>query len=213
LKTRKKRCFLYLLLPTFITYMIHQPANKVSVSATVSLELINHSHAIQLLQLVNLNRQYLREWLPWVDAMQTVDDFNSYISRCETQHTEGSDYGYVIKLNEEVVGRIGVHHVNWQNRHGAIGYWLGAAFAGKGIITQSCQAILNYSFSVLKLNRVEIKCGTGNTKSAAIPERLCFKKEGVLRQAEWVNERFIDLYLYSMLKEEWNTAQTKRANE
>lgn len=38
----------------------------------------------------------------------------------------------------------------------------------------------------------------------AIPEKLNFKREELLRQAELLNEDFIDLYLYSMLKEEWN---------
>ena len=53
------------------------------------------------------------------------------------------------------------------------------------------------------LNRIEIKCAVGNNKSRAIPQKLQFKQEGILRQAELLNGKFIDLYLYAMLKEEW----------
>ncbi|MEO6949604.1 MAG: GNAT family protein, partial [Ginsengibacter sp.] len=58
-------------------------------------------------------------------------------------------------------------------------------------------------FQKIGLNRIEIKAAVRNLKSQAIPIKLNFKKEGVLRQAEFVNNEFIDLFLYSILKEEW----------
>lgn len=162
-----------------------------------------HEHANAILDLVNNNRQHLRVWLPWVDAMQTVDDFHAYITRCKTQAEEGTDYGYEIFLGDAMVGRIGIHYIHHHNRFGAIGYWLGEEHSGKGIITKACAALIRHCFSSLQLNRVEIKCAVDNTKSAAIPGRLGFTKEGILRQAELVNGRFHDLYLFSLLKSEW----------
>ena len=53
------------------------------------------------------------------------------------------------------------------------------------------------------LNRIELKTAVKNLKSQAIPNKLNFKKEGILRQAEFVNNEFVDLYIYSMLKEDW----------
>ena len=175
----------------------------INVSKKITLELIEDIHAEPLLALLNANRQHLAIWLPWVGSMQTVEDFRRYISYCKKQHGEGTDYGYVITFNDVVAGRIGLHYVHQQNKTAAIGYWLGEAFQGNGIITQSCIALINYGFTSLGLHRIEIKCGTGNYKSAAIAERLQFTKEGTLRQAEWVNGKPIDLSLYSMLKEEW----------
>ncbi|MGZ4059871.1 MAG: GNAT family N-acetyltransferase, partial [Bacteroidia bacterium] len=70
-------------------------------------------------------------------------------------------------------------------------------------ITRSCKAIINKAFQILHLNRIEIKCGTENYKSQGIPERLNFKKEGIIRQGEILNNKFIDLYLYSMLRSDW----------
>ena len=178
--------------------------SPIKIENDLILELIDYSHAEDLLELVNANRAYLREWLPWVDIMQTVDNFNTYIDRCKNQLCDGTDYGYVILMKDKMVGRIGVHYIDQQNKLGAIGYWLGEEYQGKGIVTKACKALLRRCFTVIGLNRIEIKCGVGNHKSAAIPERLGFTKEGVLRQAEWVNDKFIDLNLYSLLKKEWN---------
>jgi len=53
------------------------------------------------------------------------------------------------------------------------------------------------------MHRVEIRCGTGNHRSCAVPERLGFTREGVLREAQWVSGRWVDLVVWGMLEQEW----------
>ncbi|HSK70354.1 MAG TPA: GNAT family protein, partial [Pyrinomonadaceae bacterium] len=65
------------------------------------------------------------------------------------------------------------------------------------------RALIDHAFNELKLNRVEIRCGFENTKSRRIPEKLGFKEEGVIKQAEWLHDRFIDLVIYATLANEW----------
>jgi ribosomal-protein-serine acetyltransferase len=175
----------------------------IKVDDNILLELLDNSHALPVLNLIEANRNYLKEWLPWVDNMQTIGDFKNYIDKCKVQHVEGSDLGYVIILKKNIVGRIGLHNIDHQNKIASIGYWLDEKFTGKGIISKSCKAVINYAYHTLNINRIEIKCGTGNNKSRAIAEKLGFKKEGILREAELVNNTFIDLYIFSMLKNEW----------
>ena len=50
---------------------------------------------------------------------------------------------------------------------------------------------------------MEILCATGNTRSRAIPERLGFTQEGIIRQAERFNDHYNDLVVYGMLASEW----------
>jgi len=55
----------------------------------------------------------------------------------------------------------------------------------------------------MNFNRIQIKCGIGNTLSAAIPKRLGFVYEGTERQGERHSQEFLDLEIFSLLKEEW----------
>jgi len=178
-------------------------ANTLKVNDKFTLELIDNHHAEQLYQLVKANRQHLREWLPWVDHMRTVEDFKRYIGNSKQRYAGQVEIGYVIMAGSQMVGRIGLYNIDLPNRHASIGYWIATEFMGQGIITGACKAVIDYSFNRLGLNRVEIRAGTENYKSQAIPQRLGFKKEGTIRQGEFVNNRFIDLFVFSMLKEEW----------
>lgn len=176
---------------------------KIQVDETTSLEFLQEIHAASLLSLVNANRAYLREWLPWVDSMQTVDNFKQYIINSNKQAADKTDFGYAIIIDKNIVGRIGMHHINRQNNIGEIGYWLANGLQGRGIVTKCCKALIDHGFTALHLNRIELKCAVDNDKSKGIAEKLQFTQEGILRQAEWLNGKFIDLYLYALLKEDW----------
>lgn len=179
---------------------------KIPVDDNTSLELLEEIHAESLFNLVNANRDHLRTWLPWVDQMRSVTNFRQHIVETKKRAADRSDYGLAIIINKNIAGRIGLHHINQQNKIAEIGYWLAGGLQGKGIITSCCTALINYAFTSMDMNRIEIKCGVGNERSRAIPEKLHFKQEGILRQAEWLNGKFIDLYLYAMLKEDWENS-------
>jgi len=63
--------------------------------------------------------------------------------------------------------------------------------------------LIDYAFNELNLNRVEMHCGAENTKSRKIPGKLGFTEEGVIRQAVWLHDRFVDFVIYGMLADEW----------
>lgn len=175
----------------------------IKINDEILLESLDVNHAREMFDLIDSNRDHLREWLPWVDPMRSIEKLQNHIAYCKQNETAGTDYPFAIKFNGKIAGRIGIHYIHHHNKIASLGYWLGDGYQGKGIMIKSCIALINYCFNELGMNRVEIKCATGNTKSAAIAEKLNFKKEGILRQAEFVNDRFLDLYLYAMLKDEW----------
>ena len=72
-------------------------------------------------------------------------------------------------------------------------------------MTMAVQAVLDYSFSTLNLNRMVIRAAVKNQPSRAIPERLGFQHEGIAREAECLYDHFVDLAVYSILKEDWNS--------
>jgi ribosomal-protein-serine acetyltransferase len=91
------------------------------------------------------------------------------------------------------------------NRVGEIGYWLAAAAQGRGTMTECCRLLVRYAFLTLDLNRVEIAAATGNQRSRAVPERLGFKFEGVLREREELYGTFVDHAVYSQLRSEFDS--------
>lgn len=175
----------------------------ITIDSKIKLELTANKHAESLLQTINANRNHLSEFLGWTSNMRSEEDAVKYLKNCEILYQEGKEISFVIISGEELVGRIGIHHIDHQNKVGAIGYWLSKTLEGKGIITKCCAKLLDYGFRKLNLNRIEIKAAAENFKSQAIPQRLNFVREGVLRQAEIVNHTFYDLVLYSMLRSEW----------
>ena len=156
-------------------------------------------HANNLLMLIDENRTRLRAWLPWLDRTRTVDDIKMFIKRTK----KDNEIHHVIFKNKELVGIIGLHHINHDHRKAVIGYWLSKNAEGQGTMTRAVRLVLQYAFNKLKLHRVVIDCAVGNTKSCAIPERLGFKKEGEMRDAEWLYDYFVNLKRYSMLENEF----------
>jgi ribosomal-protein-serine acetyltransferase len=80
---------------------------------------------------------------------------------------------------------------------------LGEEYQGHGIVTKACRTLVDYAFYEYKLNRIQIRCATGNKKSCAIIERLGFNREGTNRQAEFLYDHYVDLNVYSMTADEW----------
>jgi ribosomal-protein-serine acetyltransferase len=75
---------------------------------------------------------------------------------------------------------------------------------GKGLVTKVCRAMVTYAFDHDHLNKGEMLCATGNTRSRAIPERLGFTQEGIIRQAERFLDHSNDLVVYGMPASEWS---------
>jgi ribosomal-protein-serine acetyltransferase len=52
------------------------------------------------------------------------------------------------------------------------------------------------------LNRIELRVDTCNHASIAVAERLGFRREGELIQAELIDQVFVDHYIYGLLRQE-----------
>jgi ribosomal-protein-serine acetyltransferase len=174
-----------------------------AVSHDIVLILSHEKYANQLFQVIDENREHLAKFLPWVPFMKSEIETAQYLQQCQQLNSQNKEYSFLIFFKTELVGRIGIHYIDNQNKIGSIGYWLAKNAMGKGIITKASKKMLEFGFNELNLNRIEINAAVNNTKSQAIPQKLNFTHEGILRQAELVNGEFLDLNLYAMLKKDW----------
>lgn len=158
--------------------------------------------AAALYQIIDSQRPYLREWLPFVD-LSTSQAVTELYLQSVTAPGNSKDLLFVMIFKEEIGGLIGFKEIDFYNKKLEVGYWLSEPMQGKGIVIRSCDRLIKYAFEEMGMNRIQIKVGVGNNKSSKIPKKLHFKPEGTQREAENLNGRFHDLEVYSLLKREW----------
>jgi ribosomal-protein-serine acetyltransferase len=151
---------------------------------------------------IDQNRSYLRKWLPFVDMTLSENDTRSFVKSI-VDDVERRQEIFTIWYKNGFCGLVGLKDIDYLNRKIEIGYWLIEKMTGKGIITQSVEKLISFIFETLEMNRIQIKCGVGNSKSSFIPKRLGFTFEGIERQGERHRSDYINLEVYSLLKKEW----------
>ena len=172
------------------------------LNSEIELEKLNVNHSQELYDLTKANRNYLSEWLPWLDQIKTSRDTKTFIESTVKVASSGGAPNYAVLYKGAICGVVGFHEINKQHRIGSIGYCLGEVFTGKGVMTAAVAKLLTVGFVQFDLNKIEIRCAEGNLRSRAIPERLGFTYEATLRQCEWLYSEYVNHAIYSMLKSE-----------
>jgi ribosomal-protein-serine acetyltransferase len=157
--------------------------------------------APELHALVEANRDYLAQWVPWA-ATQQLPETEKFIAETEEQIVRNDGFQVCIAPGGPIIGMVGFHSVSWGNRNTSIGYWLAEKAQGRGIMTTAVSALVDHAFEEWELHRIEIHCAPANHRSRAIPERLGFREEATLRETELVGGRDLDSVVYGLLKGE-----------
>lgn len=86
-----------------------------------------------------------------------------------------------------------------------MGYDLAKEYWGQGIMTEAMEAVIDFGFEKMKLNRIEVFIMPRNKRSIKLVRNLGFRREGLLRQ-RYFDEfgQFTDDILFSMLKSDWD---------
>ncbi|MHB1685943.1 MAG: GNAT family N-acetyltransferase [Ignavibacteriaceae bacterium] len=190
-------CFIY---KYFFRYMLFM----IIVDSEITLMDLEMSSSDALYRLIDTNRAYLDKWLSWVEGTRSVMDTINYIFAMSEHDMYSSRYVMEIWHNNLLAGLIDVHNGDRLNKKAEMGYWLGEKFQGKGVMTRSCRAIINYAFYDAGLNRITVKCAEGNEKSQAIPKRLNFTFEGIEKEGQFLYDKYVNLLVFSTLKKDWS---------
>jgi ribosomal-protein-serine acetyltransferase len=171
-----------------------------------SVRPLQESDVPELFALVDANRDYLRAWLPWLDTTRREEDVRAFVVDACAKAADGMSVQFAMVEAGGIAGVIGFHEIDQAHAQVGIGYWVAEDRQGRGLVTRAVRALVGMAFDELDLNRVEIHVATENVRSRAIPERLGFRHEGVLRQAERLYDRFVDLDAYALIASEWRRA-------
>lgn len=152
---------------------------------------------------VDENREFLDPFLPWVAATRSAQDSLEFVRNARQRFANSTSLACGIWLDQRLAGAVELFTVRNQHSTGELGYWLAEWATGRGIMTRSCRALIDFGFNKRGYNRIVIRFVPENVASRRIAERLGFTQEGVARQAYKMHDGLHDLVTYSLLRSEW----------
>ncbi len=76
-------------------------------------------------------------------------------------------------------------------------------YLGRGSGTQALRLWIDYLFENSEIHKIALRTYSFNTRMQRVAEKLGFVEEGVEREVKEWKGRYIDLYIYGLLREEW----------
>jgi ribosomal-protein-serine acetyltransferase len=180
------------------------PFERVELAAgELRLRPLVAADAAALFRLIERDRDRLGRWLPWVEETRSEADSIRFIADAADERHRRRSLVLGIFAAGALAGTVGLHYLDWFDRSAELGYWIGSHAERCGHVTRAAAALLELAFGPVGLNRVTIRCAVGNERSRLVAERLGFRREGLLREAQWVGGRFLDQHLFALLRREF----------
>lgn len=147
----------------------------------VTVRSYHASDARALYEAIEESREHIRPWLPFAD--ETFEQASDWVIR---QHAAwllrtNLSTGVWEQSSGRFLGSAGLIPSDWQIGYFGIGYWLRTSAEGHGYMSEAVSLLVDYAFSELDAQRLEIRCDERNMRSAAVARRLGFTLEGCLR--------------------------------
>ncbi|MGG3912932.1 GNAT family N-acetyltransferase [Rossellomorea vietnamensis] len=145
----------------------------------------------------------LQPWLGFARSNPSVEDTETNTREAHAKFITRESLRYLIFLKDtnEFVGSTGFHNIDWDVPKFEVGYWIDTRMSGKGYMTEAVGKLTEFALNELKGKRVEIRCESTNDKSRAVPERLDYELEGILRNEDLSvdGERLTDTCVYGKI--------------
>ena len=133
--------------------------------------------------------------LPLTVSVQALDELRRMAMRFETREAA---FWLVENNAGNLIGRIGIQHINWLQRSARL-QWEFPASVTAAELQQIVPAVLNYAFNELGLHRIEIRLEPGHALQQQRLQALGFQREGCLPAQLEFEGRSVDLELWSFL--------------
>jgi len=167
---------------------------------TLKRNKVDNELAKNIFHLVDENRKYLSEWLPWVDFTKEKKDSFNYLKETDK---DKSKENYGIYEKNKLIGMIGIFDINEKVKSCEVGYWMSKDVSGKGYMTEALSVLENELFNK-GFNRVQICCDERNIGSRKVMEKNNYVFEGKLREDDVdTKNNFRNTLIYSKLKREY----------
>lgn len=161
------------------------------------------------------NIEPLRPWMPWIEhEPMSLDERASLLRRFRGRFDVGEDfiYGIFEPTGTRLLGGCGLHP-RVGPRSLEIGYWIVRDRWGEGLATEVAAALTRVGFERMGAHRMEIRVSPKNKRSLAIPRKLGYREEGLLRRVLPMGGGVRDdLTIFGMLQSEWTRTPAARVS-
>ncbi|MDR3051087.1 MAG: GNAT family N-acetyltransferase [Oscillospiraceae bacterium] len=142
------------------------------------------------------------------DAYRTEADARMYVRYLQRQYRadQPSSWGIVYKPEDRMIGTVGFMWWNHDHNAAEIGYSLSRAYWNQGIMTEALPPVLRFGFEQMDLHRIEAQHECDNPASGRVMEKAGMTCEGRLAGRLYNKGRYVDVYLYAILRDQWHAA-------
>jgi RimJ/RimL family protein N-acetyltransferase len=158
--------------------------------------------------------EHLKAWMPWAhEEPKDLQQRMNWLRQARGKFDLGQDFTYgIFNLDEtQVLGGTGLHTGIGKDAL-EIGYWIHVHHINQGLATEAAAALTKVAFTVNQVARVEIHCNPTNLRSAAVPRKLGFAHEAILRQRVENHEgRKRDSMIWSLFAEDYPSSKAAAA--
>lgn len=149
------------------------------------------------------SRAFLAPWEPtWAPGELDKTSFRRRLRRYAQEIRNDTGYPFFVfrKADHQLVGGLTLAPVRrGVTQTATLGYWMGEAYAGQGLMTEAATAALKYSFDTLQLHRIEAACLPTNAASVRLLEKIGFSREGYARAYLCIADRWQDHVLFAIV--------------
>lgn len=149
------------------------------------------------------NSENVTRYLTW-PAHSSVEVTKAVLGDWSESYREPSVYhwGITFKDCDEVIGDIAVVSAEEKTGTAELGWCLGEAWWGRGIMPEAARAVRDYLFDQAGYHRIQAKHDKNNPKSGVVMQKTGMQYEGTMRAAGLNNQGICDLVVYAILKED-----------
>jgi ribosomal-protein-serine acetyltransferase len=169
---------------------------------------VEPADASDLWNAVDTSRAHLEKWLPWVPFNTDLDASWRYCeaSASDWDHARALRFTIRERGTRRFLGVVGLESLAHLHQSAELGYWLRADGARRGYMTEAARATVLWAFKRLNAHRVRVAAATDNFASLGVIRRLGFRFEGIAREAERCQGRWLDHALFALLATDPMTA-------
>jgi len=150
-----------------------------------------------------------RAWLgPWEATLPPGSDrapqsFRAMTRALDRQARAGRTLPFATTWDDGLVGQVTVSSITWGSaRSASIGYWVDAAYAGRGITPTAVALVIDHCFGTVGLHRIEIAVRPENASSLRIVDKLGLRREGEAPRYLHIDGDWRDHLLFAVTCEE-----------